>query len=140
MGTIKVGVVQRTVFKDGKKYFPIGLRYSNITERELLNYMMQNSQVGRAAAVCGVEAFKAAFSTFLLNGHTMQVPGLGTFSLTCNCKTVSGPSAMPKKGTEEYSKLKRDVVNSVYNFRVRYTPISEIRQSAKSTSFVGALG
>lgn len=136
MGTIRVGIIQRTVFKGGKKLFPVGLKYSNIGEKELLNYMLQNSQVGRATAVCAVEAFRAAFETFLLNGHTMSVPALGTFSLSCNCKRVQGePPAKTDK--EAYSKFVRSVSDNIYNFKVRYTPESDIRMGARSAKFQG---
>lgn len=139
MGTIRSGVIKRRVFAGGSKYFPIGLKYSNIGEKELLNYMLQNSQVGRAMAVCAVEAFRAAFTTFLLNGHTMKVPGLGTFSLTCNSDTKMVTSVPDPSNKEAYSKFKRQVQNAIRNIRVRYTPEADIRSGARSVKFQGIL-
>ncbi|MCH5178141.1 MAG: hypothetical protein J1F13_00545 [Prevotellaceae bacterium] len=124
MGLLRTGIVKRSVFKDGKKLFPTVLLYSNITDRELINYMLQNSQVGRTTAVAAVEAFKAAFTTFLLNGHTMVVPAVGTFSLSAKCKAVDSL---------------KDVGRSIQRLRIRYTPESIIKVAAKSSQFRGLL-
>ena len=66
MAEIKVGIVRRTNPGGGKKLYALGLHYTNISEAELLNYMQQNSQLGKGLAVAAVEAFKAAFTTFLV--------------------------------------------------------------------------
>lgn len=120
MGLLRTGIVQRNVFKDGKKLFPTVLLYSNISDRELINYMLQNSQVGRSTAVAAVEAFKAAFTTFLLNGHTMVIPAVGTFSLSAKCKAVNSLD---------------NVGQSIQRLKIRYTPENIIRVAAKSSKF-----
>ena len=124
MGLLRTGIVRRTNLKGGKKLYPTVLLYSNITDSELVNYMQQNSQVGHSMAVAAVEAFKAAFTTFLLNGHSMEVPAVGTFSMSANCKAVS----------EE-----KDAGRSIRRLKVRFTPAGKIALAAKSVQFKGII-
>lgn len=139
MAEIKVGIVRRTNFKGGKKLYALGLHYTNISEAELMHYMQQNSQLGKGLAVAAVEAFKAAFTTFLMNGHSMQVPYLGTFSLTCNSDTkkvtLTPSDGNTEQDKENNRKFKRQVRDAIENIRVRFTPIAKIRTSAKSVQF-----
>ena len=143
MGTIRQGIVRRKVMGGGEKLYAIGLHYSRIDDKGLIDYMLQNSQVGRTSAVAAVEAFKAAFTTFLLNGHTMKVPALGTFSLTCNSDTKKitlTPPAPPLDTPEKKKQLsdfRKQVADAVVNFRVRYTPANRMRLAAKSVRFQG---
>ena len=142
MGLIRTGIVQRTLPGGGKKLFALGLHYDNIGDDELIEYMQQNTQVGIASAVAAVKAFKAVLNTFLLNGHTIVIPRLGTFSLNCNGKMI--PDTRPAKvETEEEKKQMRDflqkLVSGIYNVRVRFTPTATVRVAAKSAQFQGII-
>lgn len=145
MGTIRQGIIRRTVPGGGSKLYAIGVHYSRINDSELINYMLQNSQVGRATAVAAVEAFKAVFATFLLNGHTIQVPALGTLSLTCNSdtkKVTKTPPAAPidtdaKK--KQLSEFRQNVANAIENYRIRFTPAPRMQMAAKSVRFQGII-
>lgn len=118
---INVGISQRPVPGGGQKYYPTGLTYSNINDDGLVQYMQSNSQVSETAARSAVKAFKAAFETFLINGHTMVIPSLGTFSLSAQCKAQLHVE---------------DVNTTVKNIRIRFTPTAQVRRSAKSAKFV----
>ena len=118
---VNVGISRRPVPGGGRKYYPTGLIYSNINDDGLVQYMQQNSQVSETAARSAVKAFKAAFETFLINGHTMVIPSLGTFSLSAQCKAQSDVS---------------DVNLTIKNIRIRFTPTSQVRRAAKSAKFV----
>ena len=117
---INVGISKRPVPGGGHKYYPTGLTYSNINDDGLVQYMQQNSQVSETAARSAVKAFKAAFETFLINGHTMVIPSLGTFSLSAQCKAQTSV---------------QDVNITVKNIRIRFTPTAQVRRSAKSAKF-----
>lgn len=117
---INVGISQRPVPGGGHKYYPTGLTYSNINDDGLVQYMQTNSQVSETAARSAVKAFKAAFETFLINGHTMVIPSLGTFSLSAQCKAQLHVE---------------DVNTTVKNIRIRFTPTAQVRRSAKSAKF-----
>ena len=121
---ITVGRVQRkSGFGEGalKKFYSTGLVFSNIDDEGLVNYMISNSQISEAAARGAVAAFKAAVSTFLLNGHTVVVPYLGTFSLSANGKSVNA--------------LDKVDASLIKNLRVRFTPTATVRAAVKSPRF-----
>ena len=117
---VNVGVSKRPLPGGGTKYYPTGLVYSNINDDGLVQYMQQNSQVSETAARSAVKAFKAAFETFLINGHTMVIPSLGTFSLSAQCKAQDQVSS---------------VEATIKNIRVRFTPTAQVRRAAKSAKF-----
>ena len=117
---INVGISHRPIPGGGRKYYPTGLTYSNINDDGLVQYMQSNSQVSETAARSAVKAFKAAFETFLINGHTMVIPSLGTFSLSAQCKA---------------QEQVEDVNTTVKNIRIRFTPTAQVRRSAKSAKF-----
>ena len=117
---VNVGVSKRPIPGGGTKYYPTGLVYSNINDDGLVQYMQQNSQVSETAARSAVKAFKAAFETFLINGHTMVIPSLGTFSLSAQCKAQDQVSS---------------VEATIKNIRVRFTPTAQVRRAAKSARF-----
>ena len=138
MGLIKTGIVSRKGFGGGTKLYAIGLHYDNIKDEELVQYMTQNLQIGVASAVAAVHAFRKVVTTFLLNGHTIVVPRLGTFSLSCNGKLI--PDTRPAKvETDEEKKQMREflqkLVDGIYNVKVRYTPTPKVTVAAKSAQF-----
>ena len=138
MGLIKTGIVERKGFGGGKKLYAIGLHYNNIGDEQLVQTMAQNSQIGVASAVAAVHAFRKVITTFLLNGHTIVVPRLGTFSLSCNGKMI--PDTRPAKvETDAEKKQMRDflqnLVDGIYNVKVRFTPTPQVTVAAKSAQF-----
>ena len=70
----------------GYKLYPV--RYTTIDGEELVRTITKNSYVPQAfvsASVCGITE---AIENYLLNGHSIELPGFGIFSLSCECKTV----------------------------------------------------
>ena len=138
MGLIKTGIVERKGFGGGAKLYATGLHYDNIGDEQLVQTMAQNSQIGVASAVAAVHAFRKVVTTFLLNGHTIVVPRLGTFSLTCNGKMI--PDTRPAKvETDAEKKAMRDflqnLVDGIHNVKVRFTPMPQVTVAAKSAQF-----
>ena len=138
MGLIKTGIVRRKSFGGGAKLYATGLHYDNIGDEQLVQTMAQNSQIGVASAVAAVHAFRKVVTTFLLNGHTIVVPRLGTFSLSCNGKMI--PDTRPAKvETDEEKKQMREflqnLVNGIENVKVRFTPTPQVTVAAKSAQF-----
>ena len=138
MGLIKTGIVRRKSFGGGAKLYATGLHYDNIGDEQLIQTMAQNSQIGVASAVAAVHAFRKVVTTFLLNGHTIVVPRLGTFSLSCNGKMI--PDTRPAKvETDEEKKQMREflqnLVNGIENVKVRFTPTPQVTVAAKSAQF-----
>ena len=138
MGLIKTGIVRRKSFGGGAKLYATGLHYDNIGDEQLVQTMAQNSQIGVASAVAAVHAFRKVVTTFLLNGHTIVVPRLGTFSLSCNGKMI--PDTRPAKvETDAEKKQMRDflqnLVDGIHNVKVRFTPTPQVSVAAKSAQF-----
>ena len=118
--SINVGISKRPIAGGGSKYFPTGLVYSNISDEGLVQYMCQNSQISETAARSAISSFKYAFLTFLINGHTLVVPAMGTYSLSAQCKAQADVESAEK---------------IIQNIRVRFTPTSVVRRAAKSAKF-----
>ena len=140
MGIIKTGVVRRTNLKGGRKLYATGVSYSNINDEGLISYLQQNGQLSRGLAVAAIEAFRAAFNTFLMNGHSMTIPSLGSFSLTCNSDTkkvtttpVDNPQTEAEK--EQMKEFKKQLTAAIRNIRVSFNPVARVRMSAKSVRF-----
>ena len=77
-------VLRKSNLADGSgkgKVYATLVRYSTITTDELMRYMLQNSHVGAGEARRVVEGLLEQFRTFLPNGHSIKIDGLGTFSL-----------------------------------------------------------
>ena len=73
----------------GFKLYPV--RYTTIGGEDLVKTITKNSYVPQAfvsASVCGIAE---AMENYLLNGHSIELPGFGIFSLSCECKTVKTP-------------------------------------------------
>ena len=73
----------------GYKLYPV--RYTTIGGDDLVKTITKNSYVPQAfvsASVCGITE---AIENYLLNGHSIELPGFGIFSLSCECKTVKTP-------------------------------------------------
>ena len=145
MGIIRFGASRRPIPGGGTKYYANGFHLARIDDAGLIDYMLQNSQVGRVSAVSAVEAFKAAFTTFLMNGHTMVVPALGTFSLTCHTDTKKITSRCPDKPwdtdakKEQLAAWRKQCADAITAINVRFTPTARVRLAAKSVQFHGIL-
>ena len=125
MGTIKTTISQRTSPAGEKKLYANIVRYSNIDSNQLIESMMQNSLISRAAAVAAVYGTRSCVYNFLLNGHTINIPGLGKFSLT-----------LRTKAQDSADKVTGDTIKGAH---IRFSPEARIRSAAKSTKFIGVL-
>ena len=125
MGYIKTTITERTSPSGEKKLYANIVKYSNIGNDQLIQYMLENSNVSRATAVGAVFGVRSCVENFLLNGHTILIPGLGRFSL--NVKSKAQDSAKKVKP------------NTFKKLHIRFSPAKEIKASAKSAKFLGIL-
>ena len=123
MGIVRTGIVQRTVPNGGRKLYASKIMYSNVGHDELISYMQRNANIGRATAVAAVDVFVKVFQAWVMNGHAIRVPELGTFSLSAKTKSVAS------RGKADASVIRRR--------RVRFTPLKHLKESARSTRFQG---
>lgn len=80
MGTIKLKVQrQRLAALNRYAYVTRPRRYSRIDADDLLRYASQNSGINRGQLAASLYAFQQEFENFLCNGHSVELPTLGTF-------------------------------------------------------------
>ena len=108
MGKIAMKAVQQQVFnlkKSGKKSMAYVLRptrYSTIDAKQIVEYCAQNSMVPKAYISGAMVALTQCITNFLLNGHHVVFPNLGTFSLT---STGYAEGDVDKAGLDQLKKL-----------------------------------
>lgn len=122
---LQTTITQRTSPAGEKKLYANIVRYSNIDSNQLVESMMKNSLISRAAAVAAVYGTRNSIYNFLLNGHTINIPGLGKFSLTLRTVAQDDPE-----------KVTGDTIKCAH---IRFSPQAQIRTAAKSVSFKGII-
>ena len=109
MGKIVVKAQQQNVFnkdKSGevtKAYVLRPVRYSTMNSNDIVNYCAANSLVPRAYVAATMEAVSQCIENFLLNGHSVEFPHLGIFSLASQGISESD---LNKAGIAQLNKLK----------------------------------
>lgn len=111
--------VQQQVFnlnKSGEKSMAYVLRptrYSTIDAKLIVEYCTQNSMVPKAYISGAMVALSQCITNFLLNGHHVVFPDLGTFSLT---STGYAEGDVDKAGLDQLKKL-----------NVRFLPCKDLK-------------
>lgn len=111
--------VQQQVFnlnKSGEKSMAYVLRptrYSTIDAKQIVEYCVQNSMVPKAYISGAMVALAQCITNFLLNGHHVVFPDLGTFSLT---STGYAEGDVDKAGLDQLKKL-----------NVRFLPCKDLK-------------
>lgn len=77
-------------------------RYSTIDASQIVEYCAQNSMVPKAYISGAMVALSQCVTNFLLNGHHIVFPNLGTFSIT---STGYAEGNVDKAGLEQLKKL-----------------------------------
>ena len=119
MGKIYVKAQQQNVFnkdKSGeisKAYVLRPIRYSTMNSDDILDYCVKNSIVPKAYISASMIALSQCIENFLLNGHSVEFPQLGIFSLS-------------SLGISE-SDLKKTGIAQLHKLRVRFLPCSQLR-------------
>ena len=108
MGKISMKAVQQNVYNlngSGEKTLAYVLRpsrYSTIDSKQIVEYCVQNSMVPKAYISGAMVALAQCITNFLLNGHHVVFPDLGTFSLT---STGYATGDVDKAGLDQLKKL-----------------------------------
>lgn len=80
MGIIKMKVQrQRLAALNRYAYVTRPCRYSRIDAEDLISYASQNSGINRGQLAASLYAFQQEFENFLCNGHSVELPALGSF-------------------------------------------------------------
>lgn len=60
-------------------WYPVKVTYSNIGERDIIDYAVQNSNIERSVLEQAMIGLEEAINNFLTNGHNIQFWPLGSF-------------------------------------------------------------
>ncbi len=122
MGILKTTISKRTLLSGANKLYPNIVHTQPINTEALVSYMVEHSQISRPVAYNAIFAFRSLIETFVMNGHTVKIPQIGTFSLSCKTKAVdTEKEAVPK--------------NCQPKFKLRFTPTKSIKTMTRSVSF-----
>lgn len=123
MGTLQTAITMRTTPQGVKKLYPNIVSYKKISSNDLIEYMVQNSSVSKATALAAVAALRQVFNNYVLNGHGVQIPQLGTFSLSAKTSAVAT--------------LKECGADCVKSLKIRFTPTVLLKNACKAVKFQG---
>ena len=118
--TIKTNKRRLNLFEQGETdvYVTSPVTYSKITADDLLEAAARNSGINDATIYAGMRAVVNEFENFLMNGHSVQVPLLGTYRLSLRGKAVA---------TEEEAGA-----NAIYRRGIIYTPTTRLKAKLNS--------
>ena len=126
MGKILVRAQQQNIYNLGgdgqmtKAYVLRPVRYSTMKSDDIVNYCAQNSIVPKSYLAASMVALSQCIENFLLNGHSVEFPNLGIFSLTSSGFTVSDPMMA---GLTQLQRLK-----------VRFLPNPKLKSMVEQTT------
>lgn len=124
MGTIKLNTTyQRIAMKNKNAYVTRAANYSMITPDEVLDFAEKNSGMTRETLSGAMAVVVRTFETFLMNGHSVQLPELGTFRFSISCKAVDN--------AEDIS------TTNVRSRKIIFTPSKRVRNAMRQVSLEG---
>lgn len=116
MGQIKYNVVGAKNPQTGSLiYIAQVARAPRITLADLIDSIAQNSQLPRAVLPTALNAILKSINNFVLNGHSVSIPRLGTFSVT-----------MHSHGAETEEAF--DISTNYRGLTVRFLPSTELKE------------
>lgn len=83
---------QRVGFAEEMKYITSTVRYSTISQDDLIEYACENSGIPKAQMISAFYAIMQQVQHFLMNGHSLTLGSLGFFFLSANTKAVDEKS------------------------------------------------
>ena len=83
---------QRVGFAEEMKYITSTVRYSTISQDDLIEYACENSGIPKAQMISAFYAIMQQVQHFLMNGHSLTLGSLGYFFLSANTKAVDEKS------------------------------------------------
>jgi nucleoid DNA-binding protein len=126
MSKILVKAQQQNVFNlngsgtTGMAYVLRPVRYTTMNAEDIINYCSANSIVPKAYLSASMIAIAQCIENFLLNGHSVEFPNLGIFSLT---SSGISEADINKVGMEQFHKL-----------NVRFLPSSQLKAEVEAVT------
>ena len=126
MSKILVKAQQQSVYNlngsgtTGLAYVLRPVRYTTMNAEDIINYCVANSIVPKAYLSASMIALAQCIENFLLNGHSVEFPNLGIFSLT---SSGISEADINKVGMEQLHKL-----------NVRFLPCTELKAEVEAVT------
>lgn len=123
MSTIKLNHNKRLVkFVDKELYIAQPNIYSTIKADDLMKRAQDNSSLTVGRFYRAMDAIVNEFKNFLMNGHSVEIPQLGTFRFSVRAKAVEDA-----KDADARQVTRRKII---------FTPSKELRESLKQVNFI----
>ena len=114
--------LQMIALKKKDAWVTRSVTYSRIDADELLNRAAANSGIRRGIIYQAADAINNEFANFLMNGHSVELPLIGTFRFGVNAHVAD---------TEEAAGA-----DKVYRRKLIYRPSTELRRLALNVNFI----
>ena len=122
MSKMKVNAAfQRVAILNKEGYVSRAVTYSKIDGEDVLEYAAQNSGINQAQLSAAMYAIRQSFVNFLLNGHSVELPGVGIFRVGVNAKMV-----------DEATKVS---VDQIYRRKIHFLPSTVLKDRLTRISF-----
>ena len=123
-GQINIGYKARRIgFNDTEKLVGQASRYSTIGYDAIVAYAAKAAAVPESSIEMAMEALFDAMNYFVLNGHSVQIPNLGTFSIGVRAKSTESEAAF----TADFSKNLRGI-------GIRFLPDPDLKAMIANTA------
>ena len=114
---------RRIAFNNTEKLVGSTNRYSTIDYRSIIQYAAKAAAVPESSMEMAMEAIFDAVNYFVLNGHSVQIPNLGTFSIGVRAKAALNEVEF----TNQFSQNLRAI-------QIHFLPDAELKQQLASMS------
>ena len=112
---------QRVAILNKEGYVSRAVTYSKIDGEDVLELAAQNSGINQAQLSAAMYAIRQSFINFLLNGHSVELPGVGIFRVGVNAKMVDEASMVS--------------VDQIYRRKIHYLPSIDLKNRLTRISF-----
>ena len=112
---------QKVAILKKEGYVSRAVTYSKIDGEDVLEYAAQNSGINQAQLSAAMYAIRQSFINFLLNGHSVELPGVGIFRVGVNAKMV-----------DEATKVS---VDQIYRRKIHFLPSTVLKDRLTRISF-----
>ena len=112
---------QRVAILNKEGYVSRAVTYSKIDGEDVLELAAQNSGINQAQLSAAMYAIRQSFVNFLLNGHSVELPGVGIFRVGVNAKMV-----------DEAAKVS---VDQIYRRKIHFLPATALKDKLIRISF-----
>ena len=112
---------QRVAILKKEGYVSRAVTYSKIDREDVLEYAAQNSGINPGQLSAAMYAIRQSFINFLLNGHSVELPGVGIFRVGVNAKMVDEASMVS--------------VDQIYRRKIHYLPSIDLKNRLTRISF-----